>query len=280
MPPRKVITGRSQEPRKRFSEELRRLRLDRRLTFKALGTALGWDPTLFSKMEKGKTLGGPEVVKALDTFYEMPELLLALWEVAVGAERQSRSEYRQYFDMEGEAVSIWDYSVCLLPGLLQTEAYASTLLAKGTLEGDELARQIKHRLARKELLTGVNAITFRAIMLETVLRTPLPNRADWQEQLEHLLTMGDRRNVTLQVLPHSTGLHALNSTDVTFLRLANGRVAAWLENGFSGSQIDASADVDLLQLRYDQVRDLALSPTDSRKFIMRMLEEAACDPSV
>ena len=30
---------------------------------------------------------------------------------------------------------------------------------------------------------------------------------------------------------------------------------------------------------YDAVRDLALSPAESRKFILRMLEEVPCDPS-
>ncbi|WP_345530379.1 helix-turn-helix transcriptional regulator [Streptomyces showdoensis] len=269
-----MITGRSQDPRKRFAEELHKLRLARRLSCRALGAAVGWDPTLFSKMERGKTLGGPEVVKALDTFYQLPEMLLALWEVAVGDRPPTRMEYRQYFDLEAEAVSIWEYAVCLLPGLLQTERYARRLMEQGSHEGEELERQIKLRLERQEVLKGADAVTFRAILSETVLRTPLPDPTHWQEQLEHLLTVSDQRNVTLQVLPHSAGPHALNSTNVTFLRLTDARVVAWVETGFSGTQIDASADVEHLQARYDDVRDLALSPAESRRFIMRMLEKA------
>ena len=60
MPPRRVVTGRSQEPRQRFAEELRLLRA-----------------------QSGETLGGPEVVQALDQHYGTPGLLLTLWELAL-----------------------------------------------------------------------------------------------------------------------------------------------------------------------------------------------------
>ncbi|MGW2018243.1 helix-turn-helix domain-containing protein [Streptomyces sp. NPDC001927] len=278
MPARRVVTGRSQEPRKRFAEELRKLRTERGESLRRLGEVVGWDWSLFSKMEKGETLGGPEVVQALDTYYGTSGMLLVLWELALGDTTEFREKYREYMALEAEAVSIWHYAVCLLPGLLQTKAYARALMETGLHEGGELTRQVEARMRRQELITGPNAVNFRSVMLETVLRTPLPDRAEWQEQLEHLLTMGDRRNVTIQVVPHSAGLHAMNNTHTSFLRLPDGRVVAWVETGFSGSRIDATADVDLLQHRYDRVRDLALSPADSRKFIMRTLEEAQCEP--
>ncbi|MFF5976537.1 helix-turn-helix transcriptional regulator [Streptomyces sp. NPDC012769] len=280
MPPRRVITGRSQEPRKRFAEELKKLRLERKLSYRALGSALGWDATLFSKMEKGETIGGPEVAQALDTYYGTPGLLLTLWELAAGDTSQFRAKYREYMALEAEAASLWQYAACVLPGLLQTKAYARTLMETGLHEGDELDRQVEARIGRQELLTGPNALGFRTILSETVLRTPLPNRDQWQEQLEHLLAVSDRRNVTIHVVPHSAGLYALHSAQVTFLRLADARVVAWVETSCSGSLVEQTADVDLLQLRYDRVRDLALSPADSRKFIMRTLEEAQCEPSI
>ncbi|MFJ7066571.1 helix-turn-helix domain-containing protein [Streptomyces sp. NPDC101115] len=280
MPPRRVITGRSQEPRKRFAEELKKLRLERKLSYRALGSALGWDATLFSKMEKGETIGGPEVVQALDTYYGLPGLLLTLWELAAGDTSQFRAKYREYMALEAEAVSLWNYAPCVLPGLLQTATYARQLMETGIHEDDELNRQVEARLGRQELLTGENPLGIRTILSETVFHTPLSNPVEWQEQLEHLLVVGDRRNITIQVVPHSAGLHALNSTDVIFLRLADGRVVAWVETDFSGTLVDGTAEVDLLQLRYDHMRDRALSPADSRKFIMRTLEEAQCEPSI
>ncbi|GAA1014165.1 hypothetical protein GCM10009564_43040 [Streptomyces thermogriseus] len=68
MPQRRLVTGRSQEPRRRFAEELRQLRLAKGDSLRQLGERLGWDWSLFGKMENGETLGGPEVVQALDQY--------------------------------------------------------------------------------------------------------------------------------------------------------------------------------------------------------------------
>ncbi len=91
MPQRVAVTTLSHEPRKRFAEELQRLRLQRGLSLRDLQKAVGWDASLFGKMERGSTLGGPEVVQALDQFYGSGSLLLTLWELALGIRRSSRS---------------------------------------------------------------------------------------------------------------------------------------------------------------------------------------------
>ncbi|MDT3395066.1 helix-turn-helix transcriptional regulator [Streptomyces sp. B1866] len=279
MPPRRVITGRSQEPRRRYAEEIRLLRTQRGDSLRKLGEALGWDPSLFSKIESGETIGGPEVAEALDQYYGTPGLLLALWELAVSDTTQFREKYRRYMALEAEAVSLWHYAVCALPGLLQTEGYARELLAVGGLDGEELARQVDARIGRSDLLTGDNAPRFRTIISETVLRTPLRDAAEWHKQLEHLVSMSERKNVAVHVLPQSVGLNALTNIDTMFLRGADGRTVAWVETGYSGELVQDATDVEKLQLRYDLVRDLALSPDESRKFVIQMLEESPCDPS-
>ncbi|MFC8583888.1 helix-turn-helix domain-containing protein [Streptomyces sp. NPDC057217] len=279
MPARRAVTGRSQEPRKRFAEELRLLRAERELPLRKLGEAVGWDWSLFSKMENGETLGGPEVVQALDQYYGTPGLLLTLWELALNDTNQFKERYRQYMALEAEAISLWHYAPSVLPGLFQTRAYAHTLMGWGIFKGEELTRQVEARLGRYALLEGEDAPSFRAILSETVLRTPLPVRAQWQEQLEHLLMVGERRNVTIQVVLNSAGLYPLGGTAVMFLKPTDGRTVAWVETSHSGQVVEETAAVDRLQLRYDFVRDLALSPADSRKFIMRTLEEASCEPS-
>jgi hypothetical protein len=49
--------------------------------------------------------------------------------------------------------------------------------------------------------------------------------------------------------------------------------------GDRGELIEEAGPVVRLQKTYDAVRDLALTPAESRKFILRLLEEATCDPS-
>ncbi|EST37412.1 DNA-binding protein [Streptomycetaceae bacterium MP113-05] len=279
MPQRRVITGRSQEPRQRFAQELRTLRAGNGTSLRALGERLGWDWSLFGKMEKGETLGSPEVVQALDTYYGTPGLLLALWEVAAGDHTQFRERYRRYMALESEAVSLWHFAVSVLPGLLQTPGYAREVLAAGGLKGKELEQQVEARMGRRELLEGDDAPPFRTILSEAVLRTPLRDVGEWRAQLEYLAEVAERPNVTMQVLPLSAGMHGLDSTALMFLRLPGGLTVAYTENAHRGELIEADAPVERLQRAYDAMRDLALSPAESQKFVLATLEEVPCEAS-
>ncbi|WP_405687402.1 helix-turn-helix domain-containing protein [Streptomyces sp. NBC_01387] len=279
MPTRRTVTGRSREPRARFAEELRVLRTGRGQSLRQLGDRLGWDWSLFGKMEKGETVGGPEVVEALDQHYGTPGLLLALWELAVSDQTQFRERYRRFMTLESEATSLWHFAVSVLPGLLQTPDYAREVLSAGGIKEPELTQQVEARMGRRCLLEGDMAPDFRTILSEAALRTPMRDAAKWRQQLEYLLEVSDRPNVTVQVLPQSAGLHGLMGADVWYLLLPEGRTVAYTENGYRGELIEEAGPVVRLQKTYDAVRDLALSPVESRKFIMRMLEEVTCDPS-
>ncbi|WP_275467548.1 helix-turn-helix domain-containing protein [Streptomyces noursei] len=277
MPPRRAVTGRSREPRQRFAEEIRLLRTGSGASLRQLGERLGWDWSLFGKMEKGETLGGPEVVQALDQHYGTPGLLLALWEVAAADKTQFKERYRRYMTLEAEAVSLWHFAVSVLPGLLQTRGYATELLAAGGFTGDGLTQQVEARLGRQELLEGEGAPPFRTILSEAALRTALRDAEAWREQLEYLAEAAERPNVTIQVLLQSSGLHGLSTTDVWFLRLPDARTVAYTEHGYGGELFEENAAVERMQRAYDATRDLALSPAESRKFVLRMLEEVPCD---
>ncbi|MES9521075.1 helix-turn-helix domain-containing protein [Streptomyces capoamus] len=272
MPQRSMVTGRSQEPRERFAEELRGLRTERKLSLRELAKQVGWDSSLFSKMENGQTLGGPEVVQALDQFYGTPGLLVTLWELALLDPTQFKEQYRRYMVLESEAVNLWHYAVSTVHGLLQTDGYARELLSLGGAKGAELDQQVEARIGRRSLLEAPEAPPFRAILAEAVLRTPLRETREWQEQLEHLLEMAERPNITIHVLPHSSGLHGLVSSDVMFLRL-DGRTVAYVEHAYRGELVEENSSVEQLQRAYDAVRDAALSPAKSREFILRVLEE-------
>ncbi|MFE0416288.1 helix-turn-helix domain-containing protein [Streptomyces tendae] len=280
MPQRRAITGRSQEPRARFAEELRLLRQGRGVSLRGVAEVVGWDASQFGKMENGHTLGGPEIVEALDQYYGTGGMLLTLWELAVADPTQFREQYRRYMILEAEAISLWHYAVSAPPGLLQTAGYAREALAVGWLKGPELEQQVEARLGRRQLLDGEAPPPFRVILSEAVLRTSLRDVEAWREQLAHLAEMAERPSITLQVLPFRAGPHGLMNTSVMFLRLPNGRVVAYTENDLRGELMQENASVELLQRRYDAMRDLALSPAESREFILRTLEEAPCEPSI
>ncbi|SEE12409.1 Helix-turn-helix domain-containing protein [Streptomyces sp. 3213] len=279
MPQRLVVTEMSHEPRKRFAEELRRLRGERGLTLRDLSREVGWDASQFGKMESGSTLGGPEVVQALDQYYGTGPLLLTLWELALGDPTQFKEQYRRYMMLEAEAVSLWQYSVSAPPGLLQTDGYVREALMAGGARGEELEQQVEARVRRRKLLEGDDAPPFRAILSEAVVRMGMRDRRAWRQQLEFLAEAAERPNITIHVLPFGTGVHGLTSTDTMFLRLLDGRVVAYAENDVRGELIEETERVEQLQRAYDAVRDQALSPAESRMFVLRMLEELPCESS-
>ncbi|MFI5821094.1 helix-turn-helix domain-containing protein [Streptomyces rishiriensis] len=280
MPARRMVTGRSQEPRRRFAEELRLLRAAKGDSLRQLEEVLGWTASTFGKMEGGQSLGSPEVVEALDQHYGTGSMLLTLWELAVADPSQFKEQYRRYMTLEAEAVGLWQYSVSAPPGLLQADGYVREALVAGGLKGEELEQQIEARTSRRKLLEGEEAPPFRAILAEAVLRNSLRELPQWRRQLEFLWGASGRSNITLHVLPFGVGPHGLMNTDTMFLRLLDGRTVAYAENDVRGELIEESGRVERLHRTYDAVRDLALSPAESQSFILRMLEDLPCEPSI
>ncbi|MFI1352537.1 helix-turn-helix domain-containing protein [Streptomyces sp. NPDC020898] len=279
MAQRRTVTSRSQEPRARFAEELKALRERSGDSLRQLGDKVGWDFSMFGKMENGHTLGSADVVVALDQYFGTDTFLVTLWELALGDKSEFKEEYREYMRLESEAVSLWHFGVTRIPGMLQTRGYATEVLAAGDIRGEELARQVEARLSRAELLTRAGGPHFRTILYEAALRMALRERGAWREQLDHLLEAAEHPCVTVQVLPFSAGPCSLDSTDVMFLKLPNGRVLAYTETAHRGELIEEHTALDRLQPAYDAIRDLALSPAESRRFIGQMREEAPCDSS-
>ncbi|MEV3854036.1 helix-turn-helix transcriptional regulator [Streptomyces sp. NPDC050095] len=278
MPMRRTVTDRSTEPRRRYAEQAHILRQRNGLSLRQLAKKAGWDASQLSKVEGGQTLGGPELAQALDDVYGTPEFMLTLWELAQNDPTQFKEQYRRYMSLEAEATSLWHFGIGRLPGLLQAEGYATEILAAGGHEGEELARQVEARLGRAELLTRDGAPNFRTILYESVLRAALRDPQSQRAQLEHLLEASGRPNIALQVLPFSSGPFGLMSTDVMFLRDASGRTVAYTENDVHGELIEDNSQVEPLQLAYDAMRDLALSPAASQEFIGELLEGAPCAP--
>ncbi len=63
MSQRRTVTSLSQQPRARFAEELKALREANGDSLRQLGEKVGWDFSLFGKMENGHTLGSADVVR-------------------------------------------------------------------------------------------------------------------------------------------------------------------------------------------------------------------------
>ena len=88
----------------------------------------------------------------------------------------------------------------LIPGLVQTEAYANVVLSWKP-ESASTEANLKNRLARQSALERAE---LRVVILESVLYREVGDSAIMGEQVERLLSVGRRPTVTLQVLPDTS----------------------------------------------------------------------------
>ncbi|MDT0341400.1 helix-turn-helix domain-containing protein [Streptomyces litchfieldiae] len=272
MPARKPISGRGKpSARRMLAEELDRLRNEAGWSLRQLADKLGWDHTHLYKLEKGEGLGSPDVIAALDETYGTTPHLMMLWELARADVFRDTCE--AYVKVESQARILHKYTGTVLPGLLQTEAYARELLGTANPRADDVDVRVAARLRRQRILDREDPAEFRAVVDESVLRRPLADPAAWRDQLGHLVRMAERPHITLQVLRFSAGLHGLSGTDTMLMWLPGGKALAYTETGYSGELISDQAGVDRLRRAYDGLRDRSLPPPESLAFIERLREK-------
>ena len=114
-----------------------------------------------------------------------------------------------YVTLEDSAETICQYQSELIPGLLQTPAYAAQIsnMPPGYLDDDEIQRRVNVRLERQSLLTRPRAPHLTAILNEAVLHRPVGGSAVMAEQLEHLLEVTRQASVSVRILPWTAGAH-------------------------------------------------------------------------
>lgn len=117
-----------------------------------------------------------------------------------------------YVSLEEAAETIRCYEPHFVPGLLQTEDYARSILTRGAL-GQQMSdptrvdRQVALRLERQALLTGTDAPVFWAVLDETVLRRLVGSPDVMRAQVDRLLEASELPNVTLQIAEFASGHH-------------------------------------------------------------------------
>ncbi|WP_405796895.1 helix-turn-helix domain-containing protein [Streptomyces sp. NBC_01506] len=270
--------GQRPSARQMLAKELARLREESGKSLATLGEETTYDRAYLHKLETGARVGSPEVIAALSAVYGVGDHLMMLWQLA--QEDAFPDKYKRFMKLEAKATVRYEYAAGTIPGLLQTEGYAREVLQAARPRDDEdLAEQVAARLGRQKLLQGDHPPYYRAMLDESVLRRGGHDPKEWQAQLEHLVTVSQLPNVTIQVLPFAAGLHALMGTSLTILWLPDGKAVAYTEDQHSGQLLESAKDVEDLRLSYDLLRDLALSPRKSVAFIKQLLEDGtSCAP--
>jgi transcriptional regulator with XRE-family HTH domain len=260
-----------------LGSQLRRLRESRGITREAAGYSIRSSESKISRMELGRVSFKARDIEDLLTLYgvtdpaERGALLGLAKEANVAGWWHSYTDvlpgwFQTYIGLEGAAALIRSYEVQFVHGLLQTEAYAQAVVTRG-MEGatrSDIDRRVALRLERQKVLVSERAPQLHVILDEAALRRPYGDRDIMRGQLEHLIEVSERPNVTLQVIPFSHGWHAAESGCFTLLSFPESDLSdlVYLEQFTSALYLDKREEV----MQYERVmaRLSADSPDPAR----------------
>ncbi|MGW3488309.1 helix-turn-helix domain-containing protein [Streptomyces sp. NPDC001054] len=256
-----------------FGARVLRLRKAAGLTQAELGARVHVVGTRITQIERASGARPTrELAQALDAALQADHLLIDLWPYVY---REAFPDWsRKFMEHSEVAVSIRQYAAHLVPGLLQTEAYARAVLGVGrTLEGPEqLEERVAARLARQSRLHGSDRPDMWAVLDEAVLRRSVGGSEVVGEQLAALRKAAAQRHITLQVLPFDQGAHDVMGGSLTLLTMPDGSEIAYTEGAHYGQLIEEPDEVRAFALAYDRLRAAALPPLMSRDMIRSVRE--------
>lgn len=187
-----------------------------------------------------------------------------------------RPTYLDHIVLEDDATHIWQWHPVLVPGLLQSPAYAGAVIAEGPnpLTSEYIERLARVRRLRQEKIAEGGA-KFHVVIWEAVIKHALVNAEIHREQLSVLLEAGERTNVTLQVLPFSVGTLATAGTP-GFVAFSFDSEAAFeavtMDDLMSTSVLESPQDLAVYTSAYDRLVSSALTPGESAKLIRSVLQ--------
>jgi transcriptional regulator with XRE-family HTH domain len=182
------------------------------------------------------------------------------------------SWFRPFAQYEADATAIRAFELTVVPGLLQTEAYARTLLSAriGAME-TEIEEQLSARLQRQAILDRDNPPVVWVLLDEGVVRRPVGGRGVMRDQIEHLIEMAARSNIVIQVIPAEIGAHDGVNGSFVIADFEDAPSIVYLENALTGMIVEKREDVAAITLTYDGLRSQALS----RAATVELLKEVA-----
>ncbi|MFE5333493.1 helix-turn-helix domain-containing protein [Embleya sp. NPDC056575] len=210
---------------------------------------------------------------ALDAALNTGGVLAALWK---HSNHRVFLEWSQpLVDLENTSVEIHAFNDRFVPGLLQTEDYARTVLGWGrtTRNNDHLEQRVLHRLARQERLNGPDAPYLWVVLDEAVVRRRMGNPDTTRDQLARLLATARTEHITVQILPFNGGEHLHAGDSLTLLTTNDQRRYAYTEGATRGHLI---SDPDLVR-QYTVIHERQRARALPVGMSMAMIREAMDD---
>ncbi|MET9295550.1 helix-turn-helix transcriptional regulator [Streptomyces sp. NPDC003077] len=263
-------------PEEIFRQELKHRREEAGLTQQALGSLTHVSGAFICQIESGVRRAQPPLARAFDLVLKTDGLFERM-AITIAKHADVPDYAKQAAVLLGEATSICEYAGVVLPGLLQTEGYATALMqaAAPNQSPEDTATNVRARLDRSaNILESEKVPLLWMIIHELVLTAPIGSSAVMSEQLAHAVDVAHGRRAVIQVLQVKEGVHALTSTgQLALFGFAEDPPAAYLESAYSGQLVEDQGLVRKYQASFEWARAIALPPRTSLEFITSVAED-------
>ncbi|MFP1628337.1 helix-turn-helix domain-containing protein [Streptomyces sp. 5K101] len=273
---RKNIDGSASVPTF-YGKELRWKREEAGLTLTQLVEGSFYGPSHLSEIERGERRMPAELAAHVDKVLGTDGFFQRRCEDVRNARRRGHARYfERVLEAEKHAETIEEWCPTLIPGLLQTDAYARAVVrsAHPLAPDEEVEEKVSARMARARLFEDNHkSPEYWAILPESLLCQPILPPEETAEQLERIAALARRRRIVPQILPWNCGPHPLMLGTAMVMTFPDAPPLIYTEAQYSGDTIDDPALVKQYRKAYDRLRAAALPPEAS----LAMIEEAAED---
>ncbi|MFJ1604784.1 Scr1 family TA system antitoxin-like transcriptional regulator [Streptomyces sp. NPDC088253] len=242
------------------------------LTQEEFAPLVGYQPSTVASIEQGRRLPPRAYVERAEEVLDAFGVLRA---AAKYATRQPglASWFREWAELEEQAISLYTFENRLVPGLLQAEGYARTLFNERVpvLTDTQIEAQIAARADRQRLLVERPNTAFSFIVEEHIIRRGTGGLHVTRGLIDHVLTVTELRNVQLQLMPMARDVHAGLDGPIRLLETPENEWLGYCEGQRSGQFIADPKSISVLHMRYAKLRSQALTPEDSRSLLERTL---------
>lgn len=243
------------------------------LTQAQLGKLVGYGEAQIAAVEQGRRIPKPELIDAIDQQTGARGVLKAMKKEV--AKARYPTFFRQYAELEAEAVELHAYDNHVVKGLLQTEEYARAVFSmwRPLLDPEVIEQRVAARMERQKLFSRRPAPLLSFVIEEQALRRPVGGRQVLRGQLEQLLLYGHERNVEMQVMPTERDEHAGLGGAFTLIHTKDQRRIGYMEVQEASILYTEPKKVSPLEATYGVLRAQALTPRESLAFIQKLLGE-------
>ncbi|MBM0225705.1 helix-turn-helix transcriptional regulator [Micromonospora sp. ATA51] len=250
--------------------EIRRARGASGMTQEAFGRGSGFSASHVSAVEGGTRALTLDFVRGADRALKNGGFFERL-ATKLGAP----SWFLPWLEAERGATQLRYFEPNLIPGLLQTQAYAHAVLRLDPRRTeDEVERRVAARIERQAILDRSAPPQLVVVVDEgAVRRAGEGSEKLMGDQLLHLVACAQRPNISIHVVPVDVGLHAGLSGPLSLAHMSDGTWVGHLESQLAGDVVDRPADLDTLFERWESVRNEALPRRQSLDLIKEVANQ-------